>query len=454
VIWVIFHFGCLFWAGWHIAGFFSNGVGGRLERTVLAYLLGSGCLSFAGFLLGAAGLPVTRIYLGATYLAISLILPVVNRNRREPAGIGLSSPGRSQPLARAMILVLGLIILFSVAINIWYPVFTDDGLSCWALKGRAIAITGQLEAIRFGAQPFYPLHLPLSLTPLYLYSEKIAKIPISLNYISLIVIFYISLRKSLSKESALLFTVLLASLPYLFEHSRRVYADLTCALYYTSGTLYLFRYFREGSRSRLILSGLLCALAVWTKPEGWFLTAANTIVLSLFLLRRRKAGLIIVFLFPVIFVGGSWGLYSYLVMGHSNSFVAMFQDAAGGIIRGDLCWSKLGTILQYSGMMLLFRRSWEWLIPLFLLVVFLRWRSFQYSGYLFAVIALNFATLIFVFYSIPENYMRMMRQTVEREYMHFFPVLVFYIGLAAGPVIDGGLKRLRESGAASSQFSP
>ncbi|MFH1038182.1 MAG: glycosyltransferase family 39 protein [PVC group bacterium] len=444
MIWIIFQLGCMFWVGWNITLFFKDGRIGLLERAALAYALGAGVVTFAGFLLGAAGVTLNPSSLGAAYLGISLVLFIVNRKRLGMAETG-HPRSRRHPVALVLFIILALVIVFSGIINMYWPAHYPDSIGSWLAKGKAIAATGSLSAVRFGSHPQYPLHVPLSTALMFLHSEAMAKIPFTLNYICLIIIFFTYLRRTLSAVSALLFTLLMATLPYLFEQSYRACADLTCALYYVSGTLYLCLFFREGKKSWLILSGLLCGLSVWTKSEGWFLTGADVIVLFVYLLRKKRVGLLIYFILPTLILGGSWSVYSSVMLGYSNRFFGNFKDSSEGIIQCRLSWWKLESVLRYIWQKFLEKEAWGGLGPLFLIVLLLCWKSLKKFGYLLAIIMLNFIILVFVFYSIPKDLQKMMHQTIKREYVHFFPLLVFYIALSVGPVLDAVLNISRKS---------
>jgi len=69
-----------------------------------------------------------------------------------------------------------------------------------------------------------------------------------------------------------------------------LYADMPLTYMVLGAVVCLYLYLKEGRRHWLVLSGMYCGLAAWTKNEGWSLTLAVTVSLLLALWLRYRQG--------------------------------------------------------------------------------------------------------------------------------------------------------------------
>lgn len=427
----IIFFGLVLYVGWRIIFILKEEEIFFLERLALAYFIGLGVATFTWFLLGLTGVYVNLLILNGIFLCYALVLWGINWPKRARLEIKIHLP-KARPISIVLASILLAILLTSLIINLWWPIYMRDAVASWATKAKALAVSGDLESIKVGSSTQHPLHVPISVALFEYISPSLRKLFVSLNFFGLVLIFFFNLKRFLSKNSSLFFTILLITIPYLFEHSLRVYADLTCSFYYISGTLYLYLFFKTNDRGWLLISGFLSGICIWTKAEACLMVAINTLVLFIWLVKHKQIKLFISFIsFPLIF-GLSWWLYTNIFLGVENSHLHNSQNS---ILK--FSWIKLSFITQYMWHKLNVIPYWGITLPILLLSMLLRYKYVKKAGFFLIIIASNIIILCIEYYFYQAGTLRtFMHSTIQREYLHFFPLLIFSMALINGEIID------------------
>ena len=236
---------------------------------------------------------------------------------------------------------------------------------------------------------------------------------------------------------ALFFTLLLGSSYFLLEQAASSYTNLPFAFYQVVGALFLYRFLKTKKMENLLISAISLGLSAWTRPaaEPFFLACLLVLLIANFSWRKLLA--------PLIF------LTTYLVLGYPWQIYVKY--ALKGIIY-DVGWvAKHGsyaiaqhpqTFLNFSALGEIFQRLMSSLIDfrfygaggiLFLLFIFLNWKSLKKEKHLSLLIFLNLSFwIIFIFTlgamsSFNPGWKIILHDSMGRVFLGIYPLLLFYV---------------------------
>ncbi len=250
----------------------------RLEKAALVLAFGLGIKSFFLFALIAFGVQPLILYqtlLALASLAILIALKKLNKTPHSLPSENLSlAEAQLPPVFVAALLVALFLLSFC---NAWFfPVTETDGI-WYQIRGWNYFYRVDLEALYFHNE--YPPMIPLLFAYLTSIGVERIKIIFPAFYLCLTVIFYCRvLAHTRSAKTASLFTLILATTPYLWWHSVLTFLNLAAGFYFSAGILYWFflveRIIECKSNESLspikslaLLSGGLLGLACWTRFE-------------------------------------------------------------------------------------------------------------------------------------------------------------------------------------------
>jgi hypothetical protein len=303
-----------------------------------------------------------------------------------------------------------------------------------------------------------PLHIfdepPLpsliaSWTPIALGAWKDNLLPLfsPLLLVSLLTVFFSSLKRYFTTAYAAFFTFLLAGLPLLLFHAGTAYADFLQAVYYSISTLYLFRFFKEFQHSEkrgypyLLTSLIFLGISVWVKKSGIYHAGINLSVLAVFAVWQReelpkKALFYALLLFTAIVL--PWLAYEKLPI-LSNVVGEAIPSLQSTITSPNPFTQDINrAVISAMFRSMFLEGNWQLLWALFFAVLAL------YPGkalrpphiYLAAIVLLQLAVL-FVIYRFTGAFPNLLDDTqFNRFMMHFVPVVLYF----CAEVIAGGEK--------------
>ncbi len=293
------------------------------------------------------------VSLGRSLLFISILAILILKIRRVVA-YGLPDRLRKvflqrEPLALWEKIVIGIIIFhlfYAFFMALITPLWYSDDFAFWGLKARIFYSERALPLSYFhdpiSIHPDYPLLIPLSETWLYTclgsWNDLLVKIIFPLYFSSLLAIFFCGLRRLYSRKYALIYTLLMSSIPLLLFHANKGFADLPLTYYCTVSTMFLFLLMvnntsfknfpaeelseetkEVANRKYLIISAIFAGLAGWTKNEGLPLAMIITGILSLFLVFdfkgsiRKRLTYFVMYLLIVVAIMGPWQIFKELM---------------------------------------------------------------------------------------------------------------------------------------------
>jgi hypothetical protein len=164
------------------------------------------------------------------------------------------------------------------AVSLSEPLVEWDVIAIWALKAKAlfaepISQSGYFTDItKAFSHADYPVLHPMAMTWVWTCAGtadwqlvKVLSVALLLAYVAT---FYGLLRRTHDRTSALMFTALLAGLPYFLSQTTRLSSDVVMSFFAVSAFGWLYLWLRSEHDDDLRLAGFLSAGILFTKKEG------------------------------------------------------------------------------------------------------------------------------------------------------------------------------------------
>lgn len=270
-----------------------------VEKTALGFILGYGLFSFFLFLAALKGVQF-RLLESSFILAISiLVFLILNKifkrqicpnfyfktvlSNLKSGFISLPSPAKT-----ALIWII--FIFLSIFIyDLYWPLRGFDAFVMYDFRAKIFAATGNMnDAIARGYFIAYPLMTSLSHTWLYLIGYGSPMFLYALFYISLIILFYFTLRKILNSKIAIILTAVFCSFPDFYSQAQVAYTNLPYFTYLVLGSIYLYLGIKSDKKGFLVISMILTALSGWTRTTEPFWLVNVIVILFYGLYKIRK----------------------------------------------------------------------------------------------------------------------------------------------------------------------
>jgi len=230
---------------------------------------------------------------------------------------------------------------------------------------------------------YYPMNLDLLyMIPLY-FKNDIAPKYIHFGFAMLTSwLIFIYLRRRINTVYGLLGVIFFISIPIIIKLSITVYVDLGVIFFSTASLLLILKWIESGFRVRfLILSGVLCGLALGTKYNGLVIFFLLTLFVPFLYSRytqREKPGFIrpmgygMLFLVIVLFVFSPWMIRNYHwkknpIYPLYNSWFNPPKATSGKVVSGDAAKNPNRGFFTFRSMV--YHETW-WQIALLPVRVF------------------------------------------------------------------------------------
>lgn len=216
----------------------------------------------------------------------------------------------------ASIFVISILVLMSLLISTWYPVFVTDGID-YEITGKLISLNKNLASDNY--MRAYPPLVTLSYGYVYFLGGSNPKFLFSLLYACLCIIFYWRLIGfGVSRKLSSTMTLMLASTPIIWWHSFLGLLNFTAAFYFVCASLFWLTYLHNSEKQSdsninhkyLLLAGSFYGFAVFTRLEFlvyFFIPFIQTMHYHRDSVRYKKV--VSFFLAPVLVYGFAWGAY-------------------------------------------------------------------------------------------------------------------------------------------------
>jgi hypothetical protein len=390
-----------------------------IDLITIGVPIGGGILSWVIFIESWAGIPISLSLYVFSWLGIFSVVQFLRRfllKKNELIGfpdLNLRRAGiwlRNHPHLLAIILVVVFLFLSSLIISIGRGYSLFDGIANWALKGYGIA----LERTVFAAQKWgghsseYPQNIHILIALFRILDGDVlpgSKMLFPLFTLSLISGCYSLWRAvGIRIEHAILGTLIIFSIPFLFLHSTIGWGNLIFSTYLVLAVCYFVLGIQFNQPRKFIIAGFLLSFAVWTRPEG----IGYVLLLGMLFIGARwtsKKSRIseYVWLLPIAMVSVSWLGFSSraLSRGEIGNVLDTFMRS---LISGDVQFDSLRYIVGYAYEQFTAIDTWGfvyYLIILFIAISFLRISSWKNSSIILTFVSglITLAVPIFMFYA-------------------------------------------------------
>jgi hypothetical protein len=338
-----------------------------------------------------------------------------------------------------------------------------DAWAIWNLHARFLIQAGtawrtMFDPALYWSHPDYPLLTPGFIAFIWLLIGRAAAlgpiITVSLLTFGAVGLLFSLLNSLVGFSTASLAAIVLLIVPPYLNKASLLYADVPLAYYVLAAVATLFLFFEDHQKSvekrqnsSLILSGVACSLALWTKNEGFSLMVAMLIglAIALWILYRfsrpaiKAFGLFLLAMAPVLLLA----LVFKMGLAPPNDMVGDRNLAGLPVLVGDLSrWLTIGRRmleqLNFYGMRIFI------LLVLFGFAVGWSKRTKMPTLISWLILFLVFAQYYLVYLITPYDLQWQLDTALERLVTQLFPAALFLIfswirldGNAAGDTTAG-----------------
>lgn len=414
----------------------------EIERLALSYLIGCGIFTLLIFIIGAFGIALTlpNICIAA---AIALAAPAVIAAKNKALALDLRSMRLEhlkwyEAVISTLIVLRAAFVLFEDLIK---PVISVDAFANWSLRAKVFFFESGLSVnaaggyFAGGGQTFYPINIPLMETwiakVLGYWNDELFKVIFGLFLISLLTVFYCSIRRFASRPVSLLSTYLLSTLPLLVHHATIEYTDLPLCVYFICSALFLLNYFESNDERHLYFSSLLAGISAWTKSEGMSLLLINLFVLFVHLIRTNKdAGKMFGSLSKYLLIGLAfkipWSVFNFYYHIPKN----VWQKIEYTKVFENLY--RIPVIIEYFYRKLFFYGNWNIAWFVFIAALIFSLRDLKKTRYFYSLmlIILVMSAFAFLYYITPSYQWLLEGTTLNRNILIIMPMVIYFISLS------------------------
>lgn len=322
------------------------------------------------------------------------------------------------------------------------PIEAYDAVATYAIRSKIFYLSKSIPQDFFYnlsllfPHPDYPLNIPLSETFMYLFlgnlNDQLVKIIFPLYFVAILGILYFGIKRISGRTYALLFTLILATVPQFNNFATNAYHDVPFSYYCFAGTLFLLCWFKETKSSEfLYVSAAMTALSCWTKNEGFVYGIANIMLLAIFLLiNRRNAmkrsvlsfflyiGIILLILAPWLWVKYAANLINSDVGSTTLSQLNIIKQA-----------HKVWPIFYEFQRQIFGPKKWNiiWIALIFSMVFYRKKILTKDQKYITISLILIISGYIFVYLIGRDDIRHMVGTTWSRMLIHFLPLAVYWL---------------------------
>ena len=383
---------------------------GRLEQWSLAFLLGSGLLTFVWFALYLLNIPLG---LTSLFVAAMILFVIGSIATSKVAWLDrTNAPTKLSALDRILIIMLIVLVLCAVAVAIYQPVTSWDALTLYDFRGLVISQTHSLAEVETSTYYLsYPLMTSLVHAATYLTGDSHPQIFYAFTYLALMGIIYGRMADWTSTRYALITTWLVASSQFIWEHATIAYTNLPYTAFLLAGFFY--------APASLLMSGVLLGLSTWVRiSEPFWLV--GILLIFYFGLAQKRWFQTIMGIIAAFSIRYTWVLYLHAAYARIQ-YVASPVTSVYNLALPAKVWSHWGPIISYIYNFIFTPYLSYWLVSLFALlslpllisqlvktkeILILQLSSWLISGMVIAGIAI-FSTYYTSWYSIGGSATRM-----------------------------------------------
>jgi ABC-type multidrug transport system fused ATPase/permease subunit len=410
-----------------------------LEGLAVSYLLGAGILTFEMFLLGAFGIKLTTFNI-IFASAVAVAYPLYRRVKAGSINLkpyALFSPASFKWYDWAFISLITVRVMFVTFECLIKPVLACDAFCNWSLRAKMFFYEQGLGVgsnYAFGGgQPYYPLNVPLLETWFFsamgAWDDRTVKIIFALFFISLLGVFYCSVRRFASRSLAIFSTYLVTTLPMLVYHSTIEYSDFPLSVYVTAAFLSLMNYFGSKDKKHLYISAILAGIGSWTKSEGLMYMLIIILLLCLYDYINYKKNPsrclpdVLVYCGLALVFKISWQIFNIV----NKMPKSVWQTIEYNKIFENL--PRIPVIIDNFYKKMFFYGNWEIAWFVFFAVLLMAFTCLKRTRNAFSLMMVGLCTsaIAFLYYITPSYVWLLDGTTLNRNIMAVMPLVIYFI---------------------------
>ena len=411
-----------------------------IEGFCVSFLILNGLFSFLLFIIGWAGIPITKntfIFISSILSIISLISLFFKRVNFKSDILQFGNMKREiknmSRLEKVLVFLFVLLVFLVFLINLYWPLWLWDVLTLYEFRADVILKTGNLSSfLQFG--PYYlthPLFTTMTHVWLYLMGFRNVKFIYALYYGVFGLLFYNLLRKKTLRKVSLFFTISMLTTGSLFSAVDASYSNLPYAVFFVTGALYLFNYFRDNRKDYLVISSFCLAFSIWSRAlEPYWVVCLVSLLLFLYLSHsKKKMNTIIIFLVPIAVVYASWNIFSHTAGGGNldiNSNYVASQVTSSGVsnIFAVLVWNVSFVYKNFISPNLIL------LLSFIISLILNGERKYKLYGlgYIVGLILISYAGSVVYYYMVGKTNWAQLGDSLFRMSVIMPPLLLYFIG--------------------------
>lgn len=324
-----------------------------------------------------------------------------------------------------------LLILFTGFESILRPVQAWDGWVNWVFRPKVFFLENTIdpEYVNY-VNTDYPIMLPLMGTFGYILMGQINDTSILflffVFYATLGGVFFTACKSLINTKIALIFTFLLLSLQNLIRHGGRFevgQADLALGYYFFCSAYMLADFLKTREPKQLFLLSIFLGITSQIKTEGvtFFLFVNAIIIFFIFSWKKYR---LLLYMFPSLFVIGTWELYK--IFNHYPINLHFSQTL-------HIHWTKIIDIfLGMSGEFINFQ-NWNLLWIFFFLSIIVFKKNIKKTKPFLLLFCLQWLIYFTIFMINPIDPALRIEGTIDRLYIHLAPLAVLITSLLIQP---------------------
>jgi hypothetical protein len=405
----------------------------------LAILCGIGISSFVPFLLQLFYIPLTAFNIFAALILVTLLL-----NLRWKYGLAHLSTvlPHKRPSLSFYDLPYILLAVFIVVVSVWrcyyYPPFPRDltsgaeVIASYAVKEKTMINSVFSVDLESTNNPFKPPFIA-SLQIIYKYiGFTFGQVWLSMVFACFIVFLYGALCIKLHRLIAGLLVIFFLAIPEMYAYTFMALFDYSNAVYFFLGVYFFVSYCSRRQKNELAFSGLMMALATYTRSETLVLACLMMLPL-LWHHYRKKDSLLTMAGRTIIFLAPSFLCYFLTVTIYLGWYLPVSYQVGGLVNKNLLNLGPLFSRFYDMNMELIFSESgvnyYGYFIFIFIIVllfdlVLSDFRTRSSRNWLAAILVV-YLGLAFLGYLLP---LLDLDHSTKRGLFKMFPLMLLYMG--------------------------
>lgn len=409
------------------------------EKIGLAFPVGIGVQTLMMLVINMFGIPLTatNVIICGILLAIVLLIPLYMR-KEETIGFYKNSfrfnLSGYNLVWLFFIVVIGYMEYMNFTKCMYFPTFDRDSLSGFDTIGYVIAQEHTFRGLSIFQPDYMPqMHnagsyityapmLQLSYAFVYLLGAETSKLIPALMYLSLLIAFYGSMQRAISKTGAAIATFFMMITPEMIAFSSLSATNVIHAVCASLGIIYVALWFKYRESKDLYLGSLLLGLNMWIRTDGVVFICAALFVVFIDAIKSKNWKNLLP-LFAAFIPALLWMIFSkiYNLQAESIAIFRVYWDA-----------EKAGTIWGYMKSHYMNTQFYGWTFVFFLISVLLNsWYIVKKKDNIALLAMIITASVLYMIalYQIDykwDSIQNVLAYSAKRFMFCFIPIIWFY----------------------------